>query len=88
MSTAQLRALHRAGMGIGGPAGGDVYFELAPGYYPSNRANANLVAPYGKEIGGGVAYDDVEVDDDALLKDDDETDAVDVKRAAQCANHG
>lgn len=43
-----------AGMGIGGPAGGDVYFELAPGYYPSNRANANLLAPYGDEIGGGV----------------------------------
>lgn len=42
------------GMGIGGPTGGDVYFELAPGYYPSNRANASITAPYGREIGGGV----------------------------------
>ena len=52
--TAVFEPEDAAGMGIGGPAGGDVYFELAPGYYPSNRANANIVAPYGKEIGGGV----------------------------------
>lgn len=53
-----VTAVHRpedaVGMGIGGPTGGDLYFELAPGYYPSNRANATLLAPYGKEIGGGV----------------------------------
>jgi len=42
------------GMGIGGPAGGDLYFELAPGYYPSNRANPALVGPYANDIGGGV----------------------------------
>jgi hypothetical protein len=41
-------------LGIGGPTGGDLYFELAPGFYPSNRANETMVAPYGKEASGGV----------------------------------
>jgi hypothetical protein len=30
--------------GIGGPAGGDLYFELAPGYYPSDRPGDQVIA--------------------------------------------
>ena len=29
--------------GIGGPAGGDIYFELAPGYYPSDKLGDQVV---------------------------------------------
>lgn len=52
--TAVFRPEDAAGMGLGGPTGGDLYFELAPGYYPSSRTNANLVGAMGQEIGGGV----------------------------------
>jgi len=41
-------------LGMGGPRGGDLYFELAPGYYPSNRASRDLVSKNGDEIGAGV----------------------------------
>jgi hypothetical protein len=30
--------------GIGGPAGGDLYFELAPGYYPFDRLGDQIIA--------------------------------------------
>jgi predicted AlkP superfamily phosphohydrolase/phosphomutase len=30
-------------LGIGGPAGGDLYFELAPGYYTSDRTTGEVV---------------------------------------------
>lgn len=52
--TSVILAKDSQGMGLGGPSGGDIYFELAPGYYPSNRQSDNLVGPYGNEIGGGV----------------------------------
>lgn len=42
------------GLGLGGPTGGDLYFEVAPGLYPSNRFSNSLLSPYGNEIGGGV----------------------------------
>jgi hypothetical protein len=32
-------------LGIGGPAGGDVYFDLARGYYPSAAGSDSLVTP-------------------------------------------
>jgi hypothetical protein len=31
-------------LGLGGPAGGDLYYALAPGYYPSASANGALVS--------------------------------------------
>ena len=43
--------IYRAGtvegdsLGIGGPAGGDVYFDLAPGYYWGAAATGSLVQP-------------------------------------------
>lgn len=52
--TGVFRADRMSYLGIGGESGGDLYFEMAPGYYPSNRGNANVTSPYGKEIGGGV----------------------------------
>lgn len=41
-------------LGIGGPTGGDLYFELAPGYYPSNRYSEVVTGPYTGPIGGGA----------------------------------
>jgi predicted AlkP superfamily phosphohydrolase/phosphomutase len=32
-------------LGIGGPAGGDLYFELAPGYYTAERVTGDVVTP-------------------------------------------
>jgi hypothetical protein len=32
-------------LGIGGPAGGEVYFDLAPGYYPSAAGSESVVTP-------------------------------------------
>jgi predicted AlkP superfamily phosphohydrolase/phosphomutase len=40
-------------MGIGGPAGGDLYFDLVPGYYPSPR-KGDLYSPARAIIGNGV----------------------------------
>jgi len=42
------------GLGIGGPVGGDVYFEVVPGVYPSNRMNDKLMADATSPIGSGV----------------------------------
>lgn len=40
-----FRADEAPGMGIGGPRGGDLYFDLAPGYYPrGGRADAPFTA--------------------------------------------
>ena len=41
------------GMGIGGPAGGDLYFDLEPGYYPQPSSGA-LVSSGAPIIGNGV----------------------------------
>jgi predicted AlkP superfamily phosphohydrolase/phosphomutase len=41
-------------LGIGGPAGGDLYFDLADGYYPSNRTAAEIVSRYDPVQRGGV----------------------------------
>lgn len=41
-------------LGIGGPAGGDVYFEVATGCYPSNRASQSVVTDVSSPIGSGV----------------------------------
>jgi len=40
-------------LGIGGPAGGDLYFDFAPGYYPSTR-RGDLFSPARAIIGNGV----------------------------------
>lgn len=41
-------------LGLGGPAGGDLYLELAPGYYPSNRISDRIVSRTNSPIGDGV----------------------------------
>lgn len=41
-------------LGIGGPTGGDVYFEVPAGYYPSNRASQTVVSDVNSVIGSGV----------------------------------
>lgn len=52
--TGVFRPRDSASLGLGGPAGGDLYFELAEGYYPSNRLNAKATSPYGEAGPGGV----------------------------------
>jgi predicted AlkP superfamily phosphohydrolase/phosphomutase len=52
--TAVLRADELSHLGIGGPAGGDLYLDLAPGYYPSSRASQVAVGPSRSPIGDGV----------------------------------
>lgn len=42
------------GMGLGGVAGGDLYFDLAPGYYPSNSLRQDAVRTVSGSIGQGV----------------------------------
>lgn len=41
-------------LGLGGPSGGDLYFEIAPGFYPSNRQSDVITGKYGDEIGSGT----------------------------------
>jgi predicted AlkP superfamily phosphohydrolase/phosphomutase len=41
--TKVFRPEEAVGMGLGGPAGGDLYLDFAPGYYPSNRLGTPLV---------------------------------------------
>jgi predicted AlkP superfamily phosphohydrolase/phosphomutase len=42
------------GLGIGGPAGGDLYLDVATGYYPSNRLSSDVTSPGSAIIGNGV----------------------------------
>lgn len=51
--TAVLRPDRTVGLGIGGPAGGDLYLELAYGYYPYNRVTSGAVAKIPIPIGSG-----------------------------------
>lgn len=41
------------GLGIGGPRGGDLYFDTAPGYLPSKQAADHLTAPWPRPWGAG-----------------------------------
>ncbi len=51
--TAVFRPSRTAGLGIGGPAGGDLYFAVAPGLYPSQRLGGEVVEPARGTIGFG-----------------------------------
>ncbi len=51
--TAVFRPTETVGMGMGGLAGGDLYFSLAPGYNQGDDADPNLVKPDLSPIGGG-----------------------------------
>lgn len=42
-----------SGMGIGGPTGGDLYLDLAPGYYPTPTLGDVVVQPVPSPIGFG-----------------------------------
>ncbi len=42
------------GMGMGGPAGGDLYLDLADGYVPSAAVTSDLVRKIASPIGSGV----------------------------------
>jgi predicted AlkP superfamily pyrophosphatase or phosphodiesterase len=42
------------GMGMGGPAGGDLYLDLAPGYFPSTALSADVVRKTASPIGAGT----------------------------------
>lgn len=48
-----FRPEETAGLGIGGPAGGDLYFDPAPGYMPSTRYAAGLFSPARRGAGNG-----------------------------------
>lgn len=52
--TSVFRAEGVAGLGTGGEVGGDLYLELAPGYYPEGRLSSVLVEPTQSPIGGGA----------------------------------
>jgi predicted AlkP superfamily phosphohydrolase/phosphomutase len=43
-----------AHLGIGGPSGGDLYLELAPGYSPSSQTGESIVSKDDSPIGSGV----------------------------------
>ncbi len=43
-----------ADVGAGGPAGGDLYLDFAPGYYPSTRLGGDLTPRFGDPRRGGV----------------------------------
>jgi hypothetical protein len=42
-----------SGLGIGGPAGGDLYFDTAPGYMPTSRYVADIFRPARRGAGNG-----------------------------------
>lgn len=63
--TAVYRATEHDSLGIGGPAGGDVYFELAPGYY--YNAAATGPATEGTAPRGGHGYPSVAPDMSTVL---------------------
>jgi predicted AlkP superfamily pyrophosphatase or phosphodiesterase len=52
--TMAVRPEEAAGLGIGGPTGGDVYFDTLVGLYPSGRQSSVLLAPVNSPIGNGV----------------------------------
>ncbi|HZI19412.1 MAG TPA: alkaline phosphatase family protein [Pyrinomonadaceae bacterium] len=51
--TKVFRPEETAGLGIGGPAGGDLYFDTAPGYMPSSRYVADIFSPGRRGAGNG-----------------------------------
>lgn len=51
--TAVLRADRLTGLGVGGPAGGDLFLETAPGYYPSSRVTRRVTNPVRSAVGMG-----------------------------------
>jgi len=52
--TGVFRPEEMVGIGMGGPTGGDLYIELAPGYYPTNRPGSEVVQALPLPIGGGM----------------------------------
>ncbi|MCW5942635.1 MAG: alkaline phosphatase family protein [Fimbriimonadaceae bacterium] len=52
--TAVFRADDFAQLGIGGDTAGDLYLDLAPGYYPVSEASGPIVSVYDRERGGGA----------------------------------
>jgi hypothetical protein len=42
------------GLGLGGPAGGDLYFDVAPGYEPVSGLTADALWTWPSPIGGGA----------------------------------
>lgn len=51
---AVLAAQDLPGMGIGGPTGGDIYLDVAPGYYPSSQLDDRPVVEIPSPIGMGT----------------------------------
>ncbi len=51
--TAVFRPDRTVGLGIGGPAGGDLSFAVAPGLYPSQRLGGAVVEPARGPVGFG-----------------------------------
>lgn len=49
-----FRADQFPGLGIGGPRGGDLYYDLAPGYYPQSSFPPQTVAATSQPWGHGV----------------------------------
>ncbi|MGH7665245.1 MAG: alkaline phosphatase family protein [Gemmatimonadaceae bacterium] len=47
------RAAEHDSLGIGGAAGGDLYYELAPGYYPSSATSGPLTESTAPDAGHG-----------------------------------
>jgi predicted AlkP superfamily phosphohydrolase/phosphomutase len=52
--TAAIRAEDVAGLGTGGETGGDLYLEVAPGYYPVGQLSTYTVEPLLSPIGAGA----------------------------------
>jgi predicted AlkP superfamily pyrophosphatase or phosphodiesterase len=49
-----FRPEETVGLGMGGPAGGDLYMDLAPGYSPSARLSNDVVQKSASSIGSGT----------------------------------
>jgi predicted AlkP superfamily phosphohydrolase/phosphomutase len=50
---AVFRPAETVGLGIGGMACGDLYYDLMPGYYPFSRVSSQIVEPDESAIGSG-----------------------------------
>jgi predicted AlkP superfamily phosphohydrolase/phosphomutase len=52
--TGVFRPDQTVGLGIGGPAGGDLYLDLTPGYEPTNQLTTDTLWTWPSLIGGGA----------------------------------
>jgi hypothetical protein len=52
--TGVFRPDQMVGLGIGGPNGGDLYFDLAPGYEPTNQLTTEALWTWPSPIGSGA----------------------------------